>query len=316
MLASGEPSWRVDVAREASFPRAGAARECGLHGAFAVPVLARGRVEAVLEFFSESAEEPDAAVLDVMRHVGTGMGHVAERVQAQEGLRQNEERTRRIVESAHDAFVAIDSGGLVVDWNAEAERTFGWLRHEVYEQPLVDPIIPPPERRDESARGMRHLLETGDGPMLNRRAEVQAMHRDGTVFPVEMTVTPIRVGGAQIYTAFLHDISERKRGQEELRHKEEYFRALIEKASDLITILDMEGLFRYESPAVYELFGYEGEELRGRSAFELIHADDLGAVLATFQQILSAAGTSAEVDFRFLHKDGSWPSCATSRWWW
>ncbi|MBD0319656.1 MAG: GAF domain-containing protein, partial [Gemmatimonadetes bacterium] len=188
VLASGEPSWRVDVAGDDSFARAGTARECGLHGAFAVPVLARGRVRAVLEFFSESAEEPDAAVLDVMRHVGIEMGHVAERVAAQEGLRQNEERTRRIVESAHDAFVAIDADGLVVDWNAEAERTFGWLRHEVYEQPLIDLIIPP-EFRAEHALGMRRLLDTGQGPILNRRVEVQAMHRNGTVFPVEMTVT-------------------------------------------------------------------------------------------------------------------------------
>jgi PAS domain S-box-containing protein len=305
VLETGRPAWRTDVAADPEFTRAHAAAECGLHGAFAFPVEVRGQVKAVLEFFCGEAGEPEGAVLDVMRHVGTQMGRVAERTLAQEGLRQNEERTRRIVESAHDAFVAIDAEGLVVDWNAQAERTFGWRRDEVYEQPLVDLIIPPAER-ERHLRAMEELLRTGEGPGLNGRVEVQVMHRGGTVFPVEMTLSPVQVGGSRIFTAFLHDISERKQAQQEVQRKEEYFRALIEKASDLITILNVEGTFIYESPAVYQLFGYEGEELRGRNAFELIHPDDVGAVLATFGVILAEAGTTAAVDFRFLHKDGSW----------
>ncbi|CAA9340547.1 MAG: diguanylate cyclase/phosphodiesterase (GGDEF & EAL domains) with PAS/PAC sensor(s) [uncultured Gemmatimonadetes bacterium] len=305
VLATGEPVWREDVAADPGFPRARAAAECGLHGAFAFPVEVRGRVMGVLEFFSEAAAEPEAAVLDVMRHVGTQMGRVAEREEAQEGLRQNEERTRRIVESAHDAFVAIDASGVVVDWNAQAERTFGWRREEAYESRLADLIIPP-ARREEHLRGMEELLSTGEGSFLNRRVELEAMHRDGTVFPVEMTVAAVPVAGSRIVTAFIHDISERRHAQQEVRRKEEYFRALIEKASDLITILDLEGMFIYESPAVYQLFGYQGEELRGRNAFELIHPEDVGAVLATFGEILSAPGTTAGVDFRFRHSDGSW----------
>ena len=301
VLATGEPAWGVDVASDPGFIRASAAAECGLHGAFAFPVQARGKVAAVLEFFTESNREPDAAVLDVMRHVGTQMGRVAERAHAQEGLRQSEERTRRIVESAHDAFVAMDAQGRVTDWNARAEQIFGYTRAEAYGRSLAELIIPP-----EHGARVEQLFREGAKPIVNQRVEVPAIHRAGSTFPVEMTVTPIRVGGSQIYTAFLHDISERKRGQEELRRKEEYFRALIEKASDLITILDIQGMFRYESPAVYELFGYEGEELRGRNAFELIHPDDVGAVLAVFGEILSQPGTSCEVPFRFLHKDGSW----------
>ena len=305
VMASGEPAWRTDVVQDPAFSRADAAARCGLHGAFAFPVEVRGEVRAVLEFFSEKAGEPEEAVLDVMRHVGIQMGRVAERAQAQEGLRQNEERTRRIVESAHDAFVAIDSQGLVVDWNAQAEHTFGWRRDEVYEHSLAELIIPPADR-EAHGRAMEELLRTGEGPILHRRAEVQVMHRDGTVFPVEMTVAPVQVGGSRLFTAFMHDISERKQAQQEVQRKEEYFRALIEKASDLITILDLEGMFMYESPAVYALFGYEGEELRGRNAFELIHPEDVGAVLATFGQILAEAGTTAAVDFRFRHRDGSW----------
>jgi PAS domain S-box-containing protein len=305
VLATGVPTWRVDVAADPRFTRARAAAECGLHAAFAFPVEVNGKVKAVLEFFSGQAAEPDAAVLEVMRHVGTQMGRVAERAAAEEGLRQSEELTRRIVESAHDAFVAIDSTGVVVDWNAQAERTFGWRRGEACGNRLADLIIPP-AAREEHVRGMDELLRTGEGSFLNRRVELEAVHRDGTLFPAEMTVAAVQVAGSSIFTAFIHDISERRRAQQEVRRKEEYFRALIEKASDLITILDLEGMFIYESPAVYELFGYQGEELRGRSAFELIHPDDVGAVLATFGQILSAPGTTAGVDFRFRHSDGSW----------
>ena len=129
-----------------------------------------------------------------------------------EALRQSELRTRLIVDAARDAFIAINVEGVVTDWNPQAETIFGWPREAVLGQPLTDLIIPP-QHREAHLRGLQHFLATGEGPMLNQRIELTALHRDGHEFPVEMTITSIQLGDDYLFSAFLHDITERKRAE-------------------------------------------------------------------------------------------------------
>jgi len=141
---------------------------------------------------------------------------ITERKRAEEALHSSEEQTRFIVETAHDAFISIDSGSLVRAWNAQAETTFGWSPREAIGRPLADLIIP--ERyRERHARGLDHFFATGEGPVLNKRIELDALHRDGHEFPVELAVSPLRTGQSYIFNAFVRDISERKQAEEALR---------------------------------------------------------------------------------------------------
>jgi PAS domain S-box-containing protein len=141
---------------------------------------------------------------------------ITERKRAEEAVRASEDRIRRIVDAAHDAFVAMDAEGFVKEWNSQAETTFGWSREEVLGRPLTETIIPPPYR-EAHTRGLRHFLATGEGPVLNQRLELTALHKNGREFPVELTITPIRLGATYLFSSFLHDITERKRAQEQLR---------------------------------------------------------------------------------------------------
>ena len=130
-------------------------------------------------------------------------------------LEASERRYHQILESALDAFVGMDSSGLIADWNAQAETTFGWLRSEAMGQMLSQTIIPE-HYRDAHERGLRHFLASGEGPVLNKRIEITALHRDGREFPVELTITTIRGGGTHSFVAFVRDITERKRSEQEL----------------------------------------------------------------------------------------------------
>jgi len=141
---------------------------------------------------------------------------ITERKQAEEALRASEARTRLIVDTAHDAFIAMDAGGFIVDWNQRAEITFGWSREEAIGRPLGDTIIPP-QYREAHKRGLKHFLATGEGPVLNKRFEIMALHRDGHEFPVELTIRPIRLEQGYIFNSFLHDITEKKQAEEALR---------------------------------------------------------------------------------------------------
>ncbi|MDE3034408.1 MAG: PAS domain S-box protein [Nitrospirota bacterium] len=131
---------------------------------------------------------------------------------AEEALRESETRTRVIVETALDAVVVMASDGRITEWNAHAETVFGWPRAEAIGRVLAETIIPP-AHREAHERGLRRFLETGQGPLLNRRVEITACRRDGGEFPVELAITPARQGNVHTFSAFVRDITQRKESE-------------------------------------------------------------------------------------------------------
>ena len=129
-------------------------------------------------------------------------------------------RHHQIIETALDAFIEIDSDGLITDWNAQAETTFGWSRSEAIGQTLSQMIIPH-RYREAHRQGLRLFLATGEGPVLNKRIEIAALHRDGTEFPIELAIAAIRWGERRLFSAFARDVTEQKRAQRELARKVE-----------------------------------------------------------------------------------------------
>jgi PAS domain S-box-containing protein len=99
---------------------------------------------------------------------------------------------------------------------------------------------------------------------------------------------------------------ERKRAQEALQQREARFRALIEHAHDIITILAQDGTIRYESPAIERVLGFGQAELVGRNGFDFVHPEDRPAVWQTFVELVGRPGATAPTLFRFRHADGSW----------
>ncbi|MBI2951475.1 PAS domain S-box protein, partial [bacterium] len=118
---------------------------------------------------------------------------VTERKRTEEALRESREHSRQIIETANEAFVEMDASGLITDWNRMAEVTFGWAREEAVGKPMAELIIPP-QHREAHRKGLQRFLATGEGPVLNRRIEMTALHREGREFPVELTIWPIRRG--------------------------------------------------------------------------------------------------------------------------
>ena len=114
-----------------------------------------------------------------------------------------------VLQNANDAYVCIDHNGVIRDWNQQAEQTFGWSSQEAIGRRLDEMIIPVTMREAHRA-GLRHYSATGEHNVLNRRKELTAVRRDGTLLPVEVRVSPLSIDGKTIFSAFLHDITERK----------------------------------------------------------------------------------------------------------
>lgn len=154
-------------------------------------------------------------------------------------LETSERRYRQIIETALDAIVGMDASGLIVDWNARAEVTFGWKRTEVIGKLLSTTIIP--ERyRESHERGLRHFAHTGQSTILGTRVEISALHRDGHEFPIELTVSHLRWGATDFFTAFIRDITERKRTEQALRDAKDSAEAANEAKSTFLATMSHE----------------------------------------------------------------------------
>ena len=155
-------------------------------------------------------------------------------------LADSEARARLIVDTAHDAFIGIDSDGRVVAWNAQAEATFGWARAEVVGRSLAETIVPP-AFRDAHNAGMRRFHETGEAPVVNQRLELTALHRSGREFPIELTITsPITAESGYFFAAFLRDISDRRERDEELRRARDAAEAATRAKSEFLANMSHE----------------------------------------------------------------------------
>jgi len=102
-----------------------------------------------------------------------------------------------------------------------------------------------------------------------------------------------------------YEVEERKRAEAAVRREEEYFRSLTENALDLVAVCDAKGVIRYISPSVYNMLGYQPDELTGRSHFPFIHPDDDPRVQEEFTRLLKAPGSMTSIEYQGQHKDGS-----------
>ena len=140
---------------------------------------------------------------------------VTARKRAEEHLRLAEDQTRLILDSSLDAVITIDARDTITGWSKSAEDIFGWSCEEAVGKRIVDTIIPM-QYRETHSRGCEHFLATGEGPILNRRIDIMALHRAGNEFPVELTVTAIRLESWH-FTAFVRDLTDKRRVEEALR---------------------------------------------------------------------------------------------------
>jgi len=164
-----------------------------------------------------------------------------ERRDAVARLAESEARARLIVDTAHDAFIGVDSSGRVIAWNSQAERTFGWTADEILGQSMADMVIPP-AFRDGHHRGMQRFHETGEAPVVNQRLELMALHRAGHEFPIEITISspmPLE-GGGYFFGAFLRDISDRRDRDEQLRRAKESAEAATRAKSEFLANMSHE----------------------------------------------------------------------------
>ena len=213
---TGEPAWIPNVQDDRNFPRAAAAHRAGLRAGFCFPLRSARGVLGVVEFFAGEARELDPELLETMATLGDQIGVAIERRRDAEHLRAEQTRHQAMLDVALDCVISIDDHGRVLEFNPAAERTFGYTAEEAIGRDLAELIVPP-ELRERHRKGFARYLATGEARILDRRLELTGMRADGSIFPVELTITRIALPEQPGFAGYLRDITERKQAEEELR---------------------------------------------------------------------------------------------------
>src|SRR5438132_5571392 len=175
----------------------------------------------------------------IEREVGGAPERRAARVAQEEYLR----RLSSIFDTALDAVITMDANGVITDWNPMAQTVFGWSKSEAVGRLVADTIIPL-RYREAHRLGLARFLETGKGPVLNRRTELEGLHRDGHEFPIELSIGAMASPNGFVFIAFSRDISQRQRAEEAVRR----LAATVAASTDAIISADLNGYITHRNP--------------------------------------------------------------------
>lgn len=163
------------------------------------------------------------------KELATNQRHLEEKIiecgLAGEKVEKSEESVRTILDNAFDAIITMNVDGAITNWNQRASIIFGWHANEVIGKKLSDLIIPTMYREAHSS-GLARFLSTGEYEILNQQIEISGLHRDGSNFPVEISVSAIKRDDSYIFTGIIRDITQRKQIERELVISRERLRNL------------------------------------------------------------------------------------------
>jgi PAS domain S-box-containing protein len=218
-------------------------------------------------------------------------------------LRASEARQQAILASALDGIVTIDADGRLLDFNPAAERIFGHARADVIGRPMHELLVPHRHRGAHQA-GMAHHRRTGEGPVLNRRIEIEALRASGEEFPIELAIVPVQVDAGTIFTATVRDISEPQRVQRALRASEERFRALFDHAAVGMVQQDSQRRVLRVNPAMCRMLGWPEEVLTNTPLRDLMHPEDFEDGGRDVARLFAGEIPSFTAERRYRHRDG------------
>ena len=178
------------------------------------------------------------------------------------------ERLDAILTTTADGIIVIDARGTVESFNPGAERMFGYPASEVVGR-NVSLLMPSPDHERHDSY-LRRYLETGQQTIIGTGREVVGRRRDGTAFPLHLSVGEMTLDGQRKFTGMLHDLSRRASLQSQLQATEAQWRAVVESAVDGIIVIDQHGRIEAMNSAAERLFGYSLGEVAGRNVSMLM----------------------------------------------
>ena len=280
--AKGQPQLLADIRDSGRFDRAVAAQRAGVREAMAVPVTGTNGVVAVLELFVTHERAGEPGRLERIAKVAGELGPLVERRRAEEALQASQERFQAVTQAAVDAIVSADSSGRLLTWNSGAERMFGWAAEEVVGKPLT--VIIPERFRQLHEEGIARVRRTGKSKLAGTVVELAGLRRDGSEFPIELSIGSWTGPDGLAFSGVLRDITDRKRADaaiaaanRELERANAELETLVYSAShDLKSpMVSLLGYLEYLKLDYGEVLGPEGNRYLDRISDSTLYMQQL-----------------------------------------
>lgn len=214
-----------------------------------------------------------------------------------EALRESEMRFRAVTESANDAIIGADADGHITLWNRAAQQVFGYSAAEAIGQPLT--LLMPKRYHAAHTAGLTRLVAGGTPRVLGRTVELHGQRKDGSEFPVELSLSSWQSPAGMHFTSLIRDITLRKKGEEAMAH----LAAIVESSDDAIVSKNLDGTITSWNAAAERLFGYTAAEIVGRSVLTLSPPEQRGEE-ATFIEKIKRGERIVRDETVRRHKDG------------
>lgn len=237
---------------------------------------------------------------------------LAEHQQTQELLQDSEARTRAIVDTAADGIVAINEEGLISSFNGAAEHIFGWSAADVIGK-NISQLMPKSDAEHHDGY-LSRFIDTQEPVVIGMSRELRGLKKDGSEFPMELAVSASDIGGRQMFTGIIRDISERKAIEHELAQKEQRLRETLENMPGAIAFIDSNAKVGLASRRFHELCEVPVELVKSGSDFAdyfrytaergdygPAEPEDLDEMVAARMAVLSSR---ADVDLDVLRPSG------------
>ncbi len=269
-LREGRPFVSQDIAADPRvLPLQRGPALSGLRSAAVLPVRAWDRVAGGLWLFSAEPGDFDpeivAALSEFALHIGFCLQATHEEATSSVHSRA-EARFRELLEAAPDAILETDRAGTIVLVNAAAERIFGYTRDELIGQSTD--VLVPENLRAVHARWRTVYVSDPVSRTIERAPHLRGRRKDGTEFPVEISLSPVRSRSGDFITCIVHDISHREQAEQALRESTRQIASILESIADGFFALDRDWRFSYLNRKAEQLFARSRADLIGRTIWE------------------------------------------------
>ncbi|MBS0171788.1 MAG: PAS domain S-box protein [Nitrospira sp.] len=208
--------------------------------------------------------------LRAVLHRAVGVQALAAQVEhAEHALHESEARFRSLVEAATDSIVLANHQGHIISWNRAASQLFGYTAEEVRGKSLS--MLMPPRYRVAHERGLARVRDTGQSRLIGRLVELEGLRKDGTEFPLELSLAMWKTDDAIFYSGIIRDITQRRRAEDILDRLRHLHEVILTQAGEGIYGLDEKGRTTFVNPTAAHLLGYEPSELIDQPMHALLH---------------------------------------------
>jgi PAS domain S-box-containing protein len=216
-------------------------------------------------------------------------------------LSESEDRFRSLVESATDAIIVANGHGMIVSWNRSASVLFGYSGEEAIGQPLT--LIMPQRYREAHARGLARMESTGKGRVIGSVVELHGLKKDGTEFPIELSLATWKNTENSYYSGIIRDISDRKKAEDALRRSEQLLQDLADNATAVIYVKYADGRYLMANRRFEQIFDLTADRIVGHTDHEIFPREIADAFRANDMAVLEQNRT-VEYEETAPHLDG------------